>query len=85
MEDTFTIVDPKYVTTGDYLAFTIKDGPASVHAKISRSALAVLDNSGKYTDIEIFEIHNERIRKAAYEMRRVNPGLDYIALSSNNF
>lgn len=85
MEDTFQISDPKYVTHGDYLSFTIKDGSVTLPATISRTALAVLGNAHTQTDMETFQTHTERIRKAAYEMRRVNPGLDLIALGSSNF
>ncbi|MFP3703383.1 hypothetical protein SB783_05220 [Paraburkholderia sp. SIMBA_009] len=85
MEETFEIVDPKAVTQGDYLTFTIRDGNVTLPGRISRSALAVLDRTGKHDDLEIFEIHLQHIRRAAYEMRRVNPGLDLIALGSNNF
>lgn len=85
MEGSFEICDVKTVTTGDYLAFTIKDGSATIPATISRTALAVLDQGGGLAPREVFEKHKERIRRAAYEMRRVNPGLDLISLGSLNF
>ncbi|AQW29064.1 hypothetical protein ACKZDW_10465 [Ralstonia syzygii subsp. celebesensis] len=85
MDAEFQIVDPKFVTTGDYVSFTVVDGPKRVPGRISRSALAVLDKGNNSEPSAIFEEHLEEIRKAAHMMRRVNPTLDVIFLASNDF
>ncbi|MFH5249843.1 hypothetical protein ACGTRS_01210 [Burkholderia semiarida] len=83
MDASFQISDAQSPTTGDYLSFTITDGDVAIPARISGSALAVLSPD---LDREAsFVANRERIRKAAYEMRRVNPGLDRILLGSDNF
>ncbi|WP_059885415.1 hypothetical protein [Burkholderia ubonensis] len=83
MDANFQISSAESPTTGDYLSFTITDGTVKLPGRISGSALAVLSPG---LDREAsFEANRERIRKAAYEMRRVNPGLDRIVLGSNNF
>ncbi|GLU32567.1 DUF1488 family protein [Trinickia caryophylli] len=85
MEDSFEIFDVRTVETGDYLSFTVKDGSDEIPATISRTALAVLDQGGNHDAGAVFEAHKERIRKAAYEMRRRNPGVSSIRLGSSNF
>lgn len=85
IEKTFQIVDPVIVTKGDYVIFTIKDGEKTFPAQISGTALAVLDKSQALTPLDAFHAHHDRIRDAAYKMRRANPSLDVILLSAGNF
>lgn len=85
MDESFQISAPKAVITGDYLAFTITDGEKQIPASISRTALATLAQGKPHNDLAVFEAHSERIRRAAFEMRRVNPTLDVIKLGSRNF
>ena len=85
MEETFQIFDPKCETTGDYISFTVTDCGQKIPATISRTALVVLAQGEPLDDIMIFETHRERIRKAAYQMRRVNPTLSVLMLGSMNF
>jgi len=85
MDDSFQISDPAAETTGDFLVFTIIDGESRVPARISRTALAIFDVNRTGDDRAVFAANKERIRGAAYEMRRVNPHLDLIALGSLNF
>jgi hypothetical protein len=85
MEETFQISDPKRETAGDYISFTVSDCGQKIPATISRTALVVLAQGESLDDIMIFETHRERIRKAAYEMRRTNPTLDVLMLGSLNF
>ena len=68
------------------MSFVIQDGKEMIAGRISNTALAVLNN-GKVFDspIEVFNAHTDRIKKAAYEMRRMNPHFELIALGSNNF
>lgn len=83
MDTGFQISDAQSPTTGDYLSFTITDGDVTIPGRISGTALAIL---GPDMEREAsFEANRERIRKAAFEMRRVNPGLDMINLGSVNF
>ncbi|MBR8221253.1 hypothetical protein [Burkholderia ambifaria] len=83
MDASFQISDAESPTPGDYLSFTITDGSVTVPGIISGRALAIL---GPELDREAsFEANRDRIRKAAFEMRRVNPGLSMIILDSNNF
>ncbi|MBU9618126.1 hypothetical protein [Burkholderia multivorans] len=83
MDASFQISDAQSPTTGDYLSFTITDGAVTLPGKISATALAILSPD---LDREAsFEANRERIRKAAFDMRRVNPGLDMINLGANNF
>jgi hypothetical protein len=84
MDAAFQISKPSDKTLGDYLTFEITDGALIIPATISRSALAEFDRSG-ISEIAIFEANREKICKASYEMRRVNPGLGLIALGSGNF
>ncbi|WP_426396866.1 RelA/SpoT domain-containing protein [Ralstonia sp. R-29] len=86
MDDSFSIGPPRSDTTGDYVSFVIQDGKEMIAGRISNTALAVLNN-GKVFDspIEVFNAHTDRIKKAAYEMRRMNPHFELIALGSNNF
>ncbi|WP_321852710.1 hypothetical protein [Burkholderia diffusa] len=83
MDASFQISNAQSPTLGDYLSFTITDGTVTVPGRISGTALAVL--SPDLDRETAFEANRERIRKAAFEMRRVNPGLDMINLGSNNF
>ncbi|WP_313817833.1 hypothetical protein [Cupriavidus sp.] len=85
MEDGFQISDPAKSTTGDYLMFTVSDGDRQIPGRISRTALAIFDVGRSGDDMAVFAANKERIRRAAYEMRRVNPHLDLIALGSLNF
>lgn len=83
MDASFQISDAQSPTPGDYLSFTITDGAVTLLGRISGSALAVLSPD---LDREAsFKANREKIRKAAYEMRRVNPGLDMIILGTQNF
>ncbi|ALF88550.1 MULTISPECIES: DUF1488 family protein [Ralstonia solanacearum species complex] len=85
MDESFQISAPKAVITGDYLAFTITDGEKQIPASISRTALATLAQGKPHNDLAVFEAHSERIRRAAFEMRRVNSTLDVVKLGSHNF
>ncbi|MBF6987232.1 hypothetical protein [Cupriavidus sp. IK-TO18] len=85
MESSFQIIEPKAVTLGDFLSFTIIDGDKRIPGRISRTALAVLDSTRTGDDLAVFAVNEERIREAAYKMRRVNPHLDLIALGTLNF
>ncbi|WP_186150880.1 hypothetical protein [Burkholderia gladioli] len=85
MESTFDIHSPKTVTNGDYVGFIITDGPTVIEAQISRTALAVLHQDQGFESVGAFETHKQRIRKAAYEMVRRNPGLNPILLDDGNF
>ncbi|KVQ76940.1 RelA/SpoT domain-containing protein [Burkholderia multivorans] len=83
--DAFRISDPKDKTTGDFVSFKIIDGNHELPGRISRSALAVLGSLHNEDDLVTFENHKERIRKAAFNIRRMNPLLDLIALGSSDF
>lgn len=85
MDEKFQVVEPVFKTTGDYVSFTIVDGDGRVPARISRSALAVLDQGNNNEPAAVFEAHMETIRSAAYKMRRVNPTLAMIFLATNDF
>jgi len=85
MDEKFQVVDPEFKTTGDYVSFTIVDGDRRVPARISRTALAVLDQGNNNEPAAVFERHMETIRSAAYKMRRVNPTLAMIFLATHDF
>lgn len=86
MDDSFSIGPPRPDTAGDYVSFVIRDGQEMITARISNTALAVLNNGEVFDNpIAIFNANTDRIRKSAYEMRRMNPHLELIALGSNNF
>ncbi|UVE68721.1 hypothetical protein L2Y90_18280 [Burkholderia pyrrocinia] len=85
MDEAFRISDPTDKTTGDFVSFKISDGDQTFPGRISRTALAILRGAIDADDLATFETHKERIRAAAFNMRRTNPSLDLIALGSNNF
>ncbi|BEU63583.1 RelA/SpoT domain-containing protein [Ralstonia pseudosolanacearum] len=86
MDGKFSIGSPRSETTGDYVSFDIRDAKEKIAARISNTALAVLNNGEMFDNpIAVFNANTDRIRKAAYEMRRMNPNLELIALGSNNF
>lgn len=85
MTKNFQIVNPQFTTSGDYVSFTIIDGEQHVPARISRTALAVLDQGNNNESSDVFESHREQIRTAAMEMRKRNPTLDMVFLCSINF
>ncbi|MEX3994788.1 RelA/SpoT domain-containing protein [Paraburkholderia sp. EG286A] len=85
MDDAFRIYDPTDKTRGDFVSFTISDGDQTVPGRISRTALAILRSPNDGDDLATFEAQKEKIRAAAFNMRRLNPSLDLIALGSNNF
>ncbi|SCU75568.1 conserved hypothetical protein [Cupriavidus necator] len=86
MGDNFQITAPLRHSTGDFLSFTILDGDAKIPARISGTAIALLDRDRATNDpMGVFEANKDRIRKAAFDMRRMNPTLGLIALGSNNF
>ncbi|WP_412021939.1 hypothetical protein [Burkholderia cepacia] len=83
MDDSFQISNAVSPTIGDYLSFTITDGSVRVPGRISGSALAMLGPDLKREAAYVANF--ERIRKAAFDMRRRNPDLSIIILSTNNF
>ncbi|KVK88742.1 hypothetical protein WJ47_02800 [Burkholderia ubonensis] len=83
MDDNFQISTAQTSTTGDYLSFTVTDGTVKLPGKISGSALAEL-SPGMEREAS-FKANFERIRQAAYEMRRRNPELTEISLNSYSF
>jgi hypothetical protein len=85
MDETFRVSDPKDKTKGDFVSFMVSDGNQTVPGRISRTALALLRGPKDDDDLTTFDTHKERIRAAAFHMRRMNPSLDLIALGSNNF
>lgn len=85
MYESFRISVPDKESTGDFLSFTVHDGDKSLPGRISGTALAVLRKANIETDFETFANNHERIRRAAFEMRRSDPSLELIALGSDNF
>lgn len=85
MNEAFRISDPTDKTRGDFVSFTISDGEQTVPGRISRTALTILRGPNDGDDLATFEAQKEKIRAAAFSMRRLNPSLDLIALGSNNF
>ncbi|KVD24759.1 hypothetical protein WI80_25015 [Burkholderia ubonensis] len=83
MDDNFQISTAQTSTTGDYLSFTVTDGTVKLPGKISGSALAEL-SPGMEREAS-FKANFERIRQAAYEMRRRNPEITEISLNSYSF
>jgi ppGpp synthetase/RelA/SpoT-type nucleotidyltranferase len=85
MDEAFRISDPTDNTRGDFVSFTISDGDQTVPGRISRTALAIFRGPNDGDDLATFEAQKEKIRAAAFNMRRLNPSLDLVALGSNNF
>jgi hypothetical protein len=84
MRPDFSISNARVPILGDYVAFKIHDKEATLPAKISRPALAVLGGGSLESDIRIFELHKEKIRVAAYQKYVAHPGSREVSLCSDD-
>lgn len=86
MEDSFQITEVSDVTTGDYISFVIADRDGTVPARISGTAIGILAGQDQFARrLDVFNVHREKIREAAYKSRRANPTLAMILLGANDF
>ncbi|SCU77996.1 conserved hypothetical protein [Cupriavidus necator] len=85
MPDSFSIHSPKPSDDGERVYFTIEADGAKGKGYISRSALDELAG-GHIGDLgEVFDKHRDRIEEAVHLKWLVNPSLDPIVLSSDDF
>jgi hypothetical protein len=85
VEKTFEVSNPSDDTRDGHLNFTIQDGAETIPARISGQAMRILRDDSGFSAVEVFRANHNKIRTAAYKVRRFNPTLAIILLGTGDF